>query len=75
MVKAFLELLKLAAKYGTKVVSFLKSAYSVIMKYGSAGIDWVKNNWGKVITAIASFNDVVDFINWIAEQLRNFFGF
>ena len=74
MWSAFLKVLQVAARYGTKVVSFLKSAWGVISKYGIAGVNWVKNNIGLIVDVISGIDYVSQFIQWITEQLANYFG-
>ncbi|GFZ85105.1 hypothetical protein GCM10008018_33950 [Paenibacillus marchantiophytorum] len=75
MVAALAALLRFISGAGSKAISFITSAFSVIWKYGSAGVQWVKDNWLKIATVLALFNDVVDFINWITDELKAFFGY
>ena len=71
--KALLELLKAAAKYGSKVLKYIKAAFSTIWKYGTKAVTWVKNNIGKVVEAILIAPDVVDFIQWLVDKLEKLF--
>ena len=67
-------IIKVALKNGSKVVSFLKSAWGVISKYGSSGISWVKNHIAEIANVVSILDSVSDFINWIADQLKSYFG-
>ena len=72
-IKAVLELIKAAAKYGSKVLKYIKAAFSTIWKYGTKAVTWVKNNIGKVVEAILIAPDVADFIEWLVEMFQKLF--
>lgn len=75
MWSAFLKLLQMAAKFGPKVVKFLKAAWGVISKYGMAGVNWVKDNIGLIVDVISGIQLASDFVKWLAEQLKHAFGY
>ena len=66
--------LKAAAKYGSKFVSFLSSAKSVIAKYGSAGWTWVKNNISYIADGFSVVDSLSDFKDWLSDELNSAFN-
>ena len=61
-IKALLKLLKLAAKYGPKAIKYLKAAFKTIWHYGTKGVNWAINNFGKIVNAIAIATLIADFV-------------
>ena len=66
-IKALLKLVKIAAKYGSKVVRYLKAAFSTIWKFGNKAVQWISYNIGKVVAAIMAAGDVAEFIEWLID--------
>ncbi len=67
-------LLKLLAKYGSKIVSVVKGAASTIVKYGTKAIDWIKNNISLILDIIATLPTIQDAIDWLIDKLNDLFG-
>lgn len=71
---ALTELLKFVAKYGSKIVAVIKGAASVIGKYGTKAINWIKNNISLILDMIAALPTITDVIDWLTDKLNELFG-
>lgn len=73
MFSALLKIVRAAAKYGPKVLKYLKAAFDVIWRYGMKAVNWVCNNIGKIVNAIGAAVSIKEFIEWLVELFKEIF--